>query len=88
MTPLYPSDSREDTEDRRSGPFDRRLTKLEENYNTIMSQLNETAKTMREFEALRNQIQGMVNMIKFVGWSGFVGIVLVVGKMLMNGPKP
>ena len=57
-------------DDRRMN-FDRRLSALETNYTIIFTRLD-------GLDAIRNQITGMVVLVKFIGWGGIIGAGMVV----------
>lgn len=66
-------------DDRRDGPLDRRVYDLEEKYDTIINRLNTIDITLEGITTLRDQVTGVINFVKFVGWGGLatMGIFLV-----------
>lgn len=62
--------------------MDRRLDTLEANYQDISRRLGSLDNKMGELDALKNQISGMINLVKFVGFSGLVTLVVFMAKSL------
>lgn len=63
-------------EDRRG--FGRRLSSLENKYELIFTRLD-------GLDALKNQIAGMVALVKFIGWGGIIAGVLVFLRYMTTG---
>lgn len=68
-----------------------RVDSLEEKYRTIITRLDAidvNVKTinmnMKDIEALKNQITGMVNLVRFVGIGGVLACGAVLIKYLMT----
>lgn len=64
------------SDDRRTG-IDRRMTDLEEKYATIIHRLDTIDDTLSDqniaiagLTTLRNQVEGVLNFLKFVGFAG------------------
>lgn len=63
--------------DRRSG-IDRRVTMLETNYTHILDRLAGIDGKFTDLDALKNQIQGMVYLVRFVGYGGILAMVAML----------
>lgn len=62
----------------RRGGVERRIDALEDNYSTIIRRLNTLDASVADINTLKSQIQGMINLIKFVGWGGIIAIIAFV----------
>lgn len=58
--------------------MDRRIDVLEDNYSTIVKRLNTLDTNFSDLNKLREQIQGMINLVKFVGWGGIIAIIVFI----------
>lgn len=68
--------------DQRVGPLDRRVSDLEGKYSTIIERLDTIDANITELNTLKNQIQGMINLVKFVGWGGLITMAILLIKYL------
>lgn len=73
-----------DTGDRRGGPFDRRVADLEAKYSTIIRRLDTIDETLEGLTTLKDQITGVLNFLRYVGWGGIVTIALFILRYIVK----
>lgn len=71
-------------DDRRDGRMDRRVESLEEKYSTIITRLDKIDDDIAGFTAIKNQIIGMVSLVKYVTLTGLLLLAAAVVKYLFH----
>lgn len=71
-------------DDRRDGRMDRRVESLEEKYSTIITRLDKIDDDIAGFTAIKNQVIGMVSLVKYVTLTGLLLLAAAVVKYLFH----